>query len=109
MFREADLDEDGLLNREEFKDYFKYANRQQKKWGQPARQVSPEWYDMYYEAINARCPDYEGCSETDLRTILKTFLPFFTAIEGSEEKKMEEVDESAKHFEEEAGTREFSI
>ena len=109
MFKASDIDEDGLLNRQEFEEYFKFANRQQKKWGQAARQCSPEWYDMYYDAINARCSDYEGCSETDLTTILKAFLPFFTAIEGSEEKKMEEIDESAYFFAEEAGTREFSI
>ena len=52
MFDAADVDGDGKLNRQEFEDYFKSLHSWHKKWGCADRECSPEWYDMYYDAIN---------------------------------------------------------
>ena len=62
IFHAADVDGDFILNRQEFEEYFKSIHVWQKKWGCAERECSPEWYNMYYDAINERCDDYEGCT-----------------------------------------------
>ena len=84
MFHAADVDGDGFLNRQEFEDFFKAVHVWQKKWGCAEREYSPEWYNMYYEAINERCDHYEGCTQKDIEKILKTFLTFFAGMEGTD-------------------------
>ena len=83
IFHAADVDGDFILNRQEFEEYFKSIHVWQKKWGCAERECSPEWYNMYYDAINERCDDYEGCTGWDIEKILKTFVTYFAGMTGT--------------------------
>ena len=69
-FCDADVDGDGLLNREEFEQCIILADKYAQRAGHDSRIVTKGWYDMYFEGFNGYNQSVEGVSYEEYKLIL---------------------------------------
>ena len=65
-FAAANVSNDGILKKEEYKNYCILANRFDEELGIRTREVTDEYVELTWECFNQYHPEYEGVTKDDL-------------------------------------------